>query len=126
MDIIIKTVSNNEVMERMGFTGADWWFDEKGDLQVRIANLGNWKEEAILGIHEASEGIICKQMKITHEDVDEFDKIYQITHEVDNDSGDELLAPYKWPHTFATAIERVLAGVLRVDWKSYDDKLSVI
>lgn len=127
MDITIKTVPNQEIMERKGFTGADWWTDRYGNLQVRVAEeLGDERECFILAIHEVTEAIMCRHLGISQEAVDAFDSKYQAEHEVDLNAGDEPEAPYKIPHTFATAIERILAGVLEVDWKPYDDKLSVI
>ena len=65
-------------------------------------------------------------MGIPQSEVDAFDKEYQQTHAVDLNAGDELRAPYRLPHCYATAIERIMAGVLDVKWKQYDDKLSVI
>ena len=126
MDITINTVPNEEIRTRKGFTGADWWWDENGVLQVRVAELGDWREEFALAMHEVSEAGMVKYLGILPKDVDDFDSEYQRTHVVDLNAGDEPLAPYKVPHTFATAIERIITGVMNVDWKPYDDKLSVI
>lgn len=127
MNITIKTIPNEEIKLRHGFTGADWWWDEDGNLEVRVASeIGDWREEACLAMHEASEAIMCEHLGITQEDVDKFDAKYQAEHAVDLNGGDEPDAPYALPHMYATAIERIMAGVLQVKWKPYDDKLSVI
>ena len=124
MDIYIKTVPNEEIKKRMGFTGADWWTDENGEVQVRVASeLNDWRQEFILAMHETAEIGMCKYLGITQEQVDDFDKHFQQTHDMDLFAGDEPDAPYKIPHTFATAIERILAGVMNVDWNPYDDNL---
>lgn len=125
MNINIQIVPNDVVMQRKQFTGADWWWEDE-NLQVRIAKLGDWREEMCLAMHEVSEAIMCKHMKISHESVDVFDSKYQHENEIDLNAGDEPDAPYRIPHCYATAIERVMAGVLDIDWKSYDKKLSLI
>jgi hypothetical protein len=127
MNIICKTVPNEEIKLRRGFTGADWWTDADGTLQVRVAKeIGNQREISCLIIHEIFEAMLCHHMDIPHEAVDAFDAEYQRTHEIDLNAGDENNAPYRVPHNYATAVERIMAGVLAVKWKPYDDKLSKI
>ena len=126
-DILMLTVPNEQIKQRRGFTGADWWWQENGNLQVRVAaELTDWRERACLAVHEITEAIMCRYLGITVQQVDEFDSAYQAAHAVDLNAGDEPDCPYRIPHTFATAIERVLAGVLGVNWKAYDDRLSVL
>ena len=126
MNIDVRTVPNDEIKLRMGFTGADWWWQE-GVLQVRVASEIEDKHEiTCLITHEVTEALLCYHMGIPQSGVDAFDKEYQQTHAVDLNAGDELRAPYRLPHCFATAIERIMAGALDVKWKLYDDKLSVI
>lgn len=124
MNIHILTVTNEEIKVRKGFTGADWWWDDAGDLQVRVASeLEDWRERMALAIHEASEALMCKHNGVTVEQVDVFDAKFKGENEIDVNAGDEPEAPYRLEHTYATAIERVLTGVLGVDWKSYDIRL---
>lgn len=126
MNINIQTVPNEQIKLRMGFTGADWWW-ENGVLQVRVAaEIGDRHEISCLIVHELSEALLCHHLGISQSEVDAFDKEYQETHPIDLNAGDELRAPYRLPHCFATAIERIMAGALDVKWKPYDDKLSVI
>jgi len=125
VNISIKIVPNKLIPARKGFTGADWWFDKDGNLEVRVAHeVGDWREQTALAIHEAFEAALCKHMGITVEQVDAFDSKYQAEHAIDLNAGDEPDSPYRVPHTFATAIERVFTGVVGVDWKSYDERLS--
>jgi hypothetical protein len=131
MNIICKVVPNEEVKLRAGFTGADWWWEADGTkwglLQVRVASeIEDPAQIASLEAHEISEAIMCRYSGITHQKVDVFDSAYQRTHSIDLNSGDEPDCPYRLPHTFATAIERILTGYQHVDWKAYDDKLSKI
>lgn len=104
--------------------GADWLWDDKGDLQVRICPMGNWRHEALLGIHEATEALMCRANGVTQKQVDIFDAEFDRTHETDIEAGDDPSAPYAKEHTFATAIERMLCGVLGVHWREYDEELN--
>lgn len=125
MNITIKTVKNNQIKKRRGFTGADWWYTRRGNLEIRVAaELTDWREAMALAIHEATEALMCKHMGISQASVDEFDAAFQGENEIDVNAGDDPKAPYKIPHTYATAIERVLTGALEVDWLPYDQRLS--
>lgn len=124
MNIHILSVPNEEIKLRKGFTGADWWWDESGDLQVRVAvELEDWRERMALAVHEATEALMCKHNGVTVAQVDKFDAKFKGENEIDVNAGDEPDAPYRLEHTYATAIERILTGVLGVDWKSYDTRL---
>ena len=122
-DIVLKSVPNEDIKLRKGFTGADWWFEDE-TLHVRVALELEWRERMALAVHEISEAILCKYLGITHEQVDEFDLTQQENELHGLNAGDEPNAPYRLPHTFATAIERIMTGVMDVDWSSYDERLS--
>jgi hypothetical protein len=122
MDIIIKVIPESEM--RPEVNGADWFFDAQGNLQVRVSPMSDPRYEILLAIHEAVEAIMCRHNGVTVAAVDKFDQEYDKTHTFDLNAGDDPKAPYKKEHTFATAIERILAGVLEVDWKTYDDELA--
>lgn len=124
MDILIRVIDNGQ--HRHPFTGADWFWDNDGNLQVRVSKLSDWRYEALLGIHEAVEAIMCKHNNVTQESVDVFDTWYDQTHASDLNAGDDPNAPYRREHCFATAIERVLCAELNVNWKQYDDELAAI
>ena len=126
-DVIIKTVPNSEIKKRKGFTGADWWFDPDGTIQIRVAEeLPDWRERAALALHELAEILMCKHDGVTVEMVDDFDAIHQENGEHGLNAGDEPDAPYRVQHTMATAIERVFAGHVGIDWKGYDERLGAI
>lgn len=124
MNITIKTVPPSEM--RPEVDGADWYFTPEGNLEVRVCPMSDWRYEALLGIHEAVEAILCEHNGVTQQEVDKFDLEYDKAHpnEPDLNAGDDPAAPYKKEHTFATAIERILAGVLGVDWAVYDHELA--
>src|SRR5579859_7350733 len=127
MNIHILAVPNIQIAARKGFTGADWWFDIYGDLQVRVATeLEDWREQVSLAMHEATEAILCKYDGVTVQDVDRFDITYGKENRVDLNAGDDPKSPYRRQHTFATAVERILTGYMNVDWLPYDERLSAL
>lgn len=108
---------------RPGVDGADWYFDQDRNLQVRICPMCDWRHEALLAIHEACEAILCFHNGVSVSAVDTFDVQFDRTHSDDIEAGDDPQSPYRREHTFATAIERIMAGAMNVDWKTYDDSL---
>jgi hypothetical protein len=123
MDIHCQVVDNEEVKLRAGFTGADWWFDYWGNLQVRVAKMDNKEHENTLAIHEIYEAMVCKLKGITVKQVDEFDKSFEEAHPENHglDSGDYPECPYAFAHSMATAPERVYAALAGICFKEYDD-----
>lgn len=122
MNISIKIIPPSEM--RPEVDGADWFFDQDGDLQVRISPMSDWRYETLLAIHETVEAIMCKYNGVTQKLVDDFDAEYDRTHDTDVEAGDDPAAPYVREHCFATAIERILCAELDVSWKKYDDELN--
>lgn len=128
MNIHCLVIPNEEIKQRAGFTGADWWFDEKGDLQIRIAQMSSREREMSLAVHEIVECILAKFHGVKAEDVDAFDEAVEKTPEgAANhgiDAGDLPGCPYSREHMAATACERVVAMELGIgSWREYDDEL---
>lgn len=123
MNIHVMTVARDKM--RPEVDGADWFFDEKGDLQVRICPMTDWRYEALLAVHEMTEALMCMHNGVSQVSVDRFDQEFDKTHQFDSEAGDDPNSPYKIEHTFATAIERILAGVFKINWASYDNELNL-
>jgi hypothetical protein len=111
---------------RAGITGADWFYDEAGELHIKVSRMSDWRYTVTLLTHELVEALMCRHNGVTPKDVDEFDMPYARTHEFDLNAGDEPDAPYRHEHCLATAIERILAAELDIIWKSYDDEVAKI
>ena len=131
MNIHLLEVPNEEIRKRNGFTGADWWFEKNGTLQIRIASeirKKEWRET--LEIHEIFEAMICKLMGITGKQVDDFDTEYEKRDGCYNhglDAGDAPGCPYSIPHSLATAPERIYAAMVPgFCWREYDDEIGSI
>lgn len=123
MNILIKTIPNSE--QRYPTVG-DWWFEENGDLQIRVSDMGNSKYEFLVAYHELLEVMLCKDRGISQEVVDAFDIQFEKEreegkHSEDEEPGYASDAPYKNEHFIAEAVERIAANELNVDWETYNN-----
>lgn len=123
MDITIKIIPHGQHRYE---TCGDWWSDDDaGNLELRVSDMGDWRKEALVAVHELVEVLICKQRGITTEQVDVFDKAFEATREEgDEEPGDDPACPYRREYFFATSIERLLAAELGVDWAEYDKAIA--
>ena len=121
MNITIKVIDNDQ--HREGITGADWYVDKNGDLQIRVSKMSDPRYEMTLALHELFEAVLCHFSGVTHQQVDAFDIPYEKTHDKKCNAGDEEAAPYRREHMFATAAERIMAGELNVNWIEYEQEL---
>ena len=97
-------------------TAGDWLYE--GDVLVlRISRTKDERHQQLVAIHEMAEALICNQDGVTAEAVDAFD---MGPGEALADPGASPDAPYHGQHMIATAIERVMASAMRVDWREYD------
>ena len=144
MRIIIESIDHKD--QRYPTTG-DWQTEEyvEGSPQVfvTVSRMGDWRYEALVGIHEAIEAALCKHAGIDGEDVDAFDKEFEAAREahepvrqhcetrelftfrgkqydIGAEPGDDPEAPYYYQHQMATGVERILAAELGVSWNDYE------
>jgi len=104
-------------------TVGDWIWITPDVLEIQVSDMGNWRYEALVAVHELVEVLLCKQRGITQEVVDGYDVGYENKRpEGDlSEPGDSADAPYRNEHFFATNVERLLAAELGVDWREYGD-----
>ena len=124
---------------------------EKDTLIIRVSNVGDWRMEALVGIHELVEAILCIDKDITQKSVDEFDIAFEKARkeadlegvyaadgsrddahnfyfvgeilEMDAEPGDHPVAPYHIQHGYATAVERMLCAAMNIPWATYESRL---
>jgi hypothetical protein len=128
MNINIQTIPHKEQRYE---TPGDWWFDEKGNLEIRVSDMGNLEYEGLVALHELIEVQLCKKRGITTEQVDAFDKQYEADrekglHGEDDEPGDDPQAPYKKEHFFATNLECLMCGELGLDFKEYEKTVQAL
>jgi hypothetical protein len=94
--------------------GWDYWVDEKGALQIRVAEFKN-PDFAFYGIiHELLEAWRCMRAGIPLEAIEKFDA----EHSDDDDPGRLKNAPYHKQHMQSMTIEHILC---EQDGYDYDD-----
>ena len=112
MRIAIETVPHGD--QRYPTCG-DWVWGPNDELTIRVSDMGDWRKEAAVGLHEAVEALLCKRSRVSQTLVDQFDRAYA----GDGEPGDDPAAPYHREHCFATAVERLFIAALGVSWADY-------
>jgi hypothetical protein len=139
MKIVIETIPHDQ--HRYPTVG-DWFYDPDGTLHIKVSELSDWRHEALIAVHELVEVLCCRHRSVSQERVDEFDKQFEADREKQlkdpeipeeakcliaiSEPGDQIQAPYRTEHCFATGVERLLASFLDVPWGEYEAKLEAL
>ena len=116
MKIVIETIPHS----RQRYPTAGDWIFEDGELHVFVSDLGDVHMEALVGLHEVIEALLCDKNGIAEESVRAFDE----ANPDSDDPGGLPYAPYHLEHVFAEGIERQVARVLDVDWTIYAGRVA--
>jgi hypothetical protein len=122
MNIHIETISHGK---QKYATVGDWWFDEFGNLEIRVSDLKNIMYEWLVAEHEINEALECKKLGIKPEDLDDYDIKFEALRSTapevigEQEPGDMVAAPYYKQHQDATAIEQLSAKLHGVNWHDY-------
>ncbi|HZZ98730.1 MAG TPA: hypothetical protein VFG51_02235 [Candidatus Saccharimonadia bacterium] len=106
-------------------------------LSIRVSELGDWRREALVAVHELVEVLLCKHDGVEQASIDKFDIAFEEKRAADLDTanpdeqklllmlepGDDPGAPYRKQHSFASGIERLLAAALDVEWMPYVEQV---
>lgn len=116
--IIIETIPHSQ--QRYNTVG-DYYQDEDGSHLIRISDMGNWKYELLIAVHELIESGLCQEQGVTEQMIDAFDFEFERNRKSEDtrQPGDQPDAPYFKEHQFASKIERMMADELNVDWEAY-------
>lgn len=118
MRISIQTQPHS--LQRYNTIG-DWSTNKTtGQVHIYVSELGSWRYELLVAVHEIVEAFLCMHDEVAEESVDKFDKQHVQT---DSEPGDEPNAPYQKQHCIATGVERILAACLGVKWAYYEDAI---
>jgi hypothetical protein len=114
-------------------TCGDWNYSDSKDgetlrFDVSVSEMPDWRYEALVGVHELVEALLCKHRGISDADVTAFDVAYEAKRPEGDDSepGDDPAAPYHREHQFATQVEKLLAAELGVDWQAYEAAINAL
>ena len=114
--VIIETIPPKNMRYR---TVGDWVFPSPGCLKIQVADTGNWVFNMLVAIHELIEVFLCTKQGVTEKQVDRFD----FAHQDDEDPGSHPKCPCHDQHMIAMSVEMMLATVLGVKWRPYEDRL---
>ena len=119
MDITIQTI---EHADQRYETVGDWQFQPTGDLKIKVSDLGDWRLNALVGVHELVEALLAKDLNVSEFKVDQFDMEYEKNRKEGDisEAGDDPTCPVYWQHQIATIIERLLCYEFGIDWAEYD------
>jgi hypothetical protein len=106
-------------------TVGDYATDSFGTTHFKISDVGNWKYEFLVAVHEVIEKYLCKAATIMEIDIDTFDLEYEKNRKPQDvdEPGNDPKAPYYRQHQVATFIEKQLAREMGVDWDEYEKTL---
>ena len=107
-------------------TVGDFFYDDKGVLHIWVADMGDDDMNFLVALHELIEEHLTKKRGITEQQIMNFDMMFEDErarglHTDDEEPGWDSRAPYKKEHSFAEAMERLMANELGVDWMIYND-----
>lgn len=122
MKINIKTIP----IEEMRYpTVGDYWYDEIGTLQVRVADMGDTFYETMVAVHEIIEEALTKKRGITEQQIMEFDLEFEAKREEGNldEPGFDENCIYRKEHTLATAVEMMMCAHVDLSFKKYEEKI---
>lgn len=130
MKIVIEVIPHSE--QRYP-TAGDWYWEQTNDtampqyiegnvLHIKVSNTYSANQSFLLIIHELVEAFGCAARGISQEKIDEWD----INFEGEGEPGDHSEAPYHTEHTFATAIERMVAELIYENWVDYDKAVNAL
>ena len=105
-------------------TPGDWLWPNEHNLLIRVSDMGDWRKEAAVAVHELVEAILCKNDGVAEGAVDAFDMSPEGKMCVE--PGDSLLAPYHRQHCFATAVERMLVAALGMPWAEHEGTVEAL
>lgn len=112
-------------------TCGDYFTGPTGLLHFRISSMPDWRYARLVLIHELIEQTLCQDAGVSEKAIDAFDIKFEGErargkHSPTDEPGDDPRAPYRRQHLMATAIEKMLAAALGVNWKVYDAAVSAL
>lgn len=93
--------------------------------------MADWRYVRLVAIHEIVESTLCRGAGVSEADIDQFDMQFEADrklgrHSDDDEPGDDPKAPYRRQHLMATAIEKMLAAAMGVDWHAYEEAINAL
>lgn len=96
-----------------------------GATLIAVSDLGCWKMELLVAVHELIESALCLDHEVSHAVIDHFDMKWRPHGDID-EPGNDLMAPYWEEHQVASGFERLLAAQLGVNWVEYERRIAAL
>ena len=93
-------------------TLGDYWIDEDGTWQFRVSDMGDWRYNFSVLLHEFVEFALLQHKGVSEEDVLAFDLAVPQDSPYADDPGFDPKAPYHEEHVYADCMERLIAPKL--------------
>lgn len=90
---------------------------------VKVSDLGDWRLNLLLAVHELVELSLTQNDGIPEDLVTRWDKDYARSHP-DDEPGECPHCPYHWQHQQAEAVEQFVSILLGVKWHDYKKALN--
>jgi hypothetical protein len=115
-------------------TAGDWFLDDEGVLQIRASTMSDLRYTALVILHELVEvlvesikqgGLSVPRWLVVQTDV--FDKDYEAKRAKDDDfsePGYQPDCPVYQGHMIASAVEHLVAMLLKIDFNAYQDAIA--
>lgn len=128
MKIVIESIPHHQ--QRYP-TAGDYWTDADGTKHIKVSQMGCWRKQTLLAIHELIESALCDHAGISEDAITDFDVVWEqlrsAGHPMESgEPGNDPKAPYRKQHEFALAIESLVADKLGVDWIDYNRTLDAL
>lgn len=105
-------------------TIGDYWEVEPGIWEVRVSDVGSWRQAFAVFIHEAIELGLTQARGISEPTIKEFDEHFEASNkDPEAEPGDHILAPYRREHRFAENLERLFVAELGMPWDAYSENI---
>lgn len=104
--VVMKVIPHAE--QRYDTLG-DYWMDPDGTWQIRVSDMGDWRYNFSVLLHEFIEFALITQHEVSEKSVCDFDLAVPAESKYADDPGFDPAAPYHEEHVFSDAVERLIA-----------------
>lgn len=124
MKITARTLADGEEHFCGYPTCGDWRFWTNGEMECTVSKIGDSDAEFVVLLHEIVEGHLCRKDGITHDEVSQFDEMFEAErdagkHSQEAEPGDDPRAPYRRQHQRATIVEMIVLEMLGGSWPDH-------
>lgn len=109
-------------------TVGDYYYTCNGTLLISVSNMGDWRSEYLIMLHEITEIEECFRLGISVRDIDKFDLEFDAKRQPGDTSepGDNPNCPYYPCHQLASKEEREGCKRLGLSWEDHDGAVARI